>query len=194
MHSFSTSTVLAAFLTALGCAGKGGGSGDGSAAQAPHGGKAHAIPGTIEAEAFDEGPDGVAYHDVDPQNQGAPYRTTSVDVEERKDASGGYGVGWTRAGEWLEYTVAVTAPGRYRLEVPVASAGKGGTFHLEFNGADRTGPIAIPDTGSWQKLVVIARDDIRLDAGPQVMRVVMATEGETKSVADMDFFRFTLAP
>jgi hypothetical protein len=164
------------------------------AATRPFGGKPHAIPGLIEAEHFDEGPEGVAYYDVDQKNHGAPYRQTSVDIEERSDASGGYGIGWTRAGEWLAYTVEVAETGTYEVEIPVASAGKGGTFHIEFDGADKTGSIDVPDTGSWQKLEIISKGGLELEAGRRLMRVVMDTEGATKSVADIDYFRFRRVP
>ena len=63
----------------------------------PFKGKVHVIPGTIEAEHYDEGKAGVAYVDLDPQNQGADYREpTQVDIEKRPDASNGHGIGWTR--------------------------------------------------------------------------------------------------
>ena len=65
----------------------------------PFGGKPHKIPGLVEAEHYDEGAPGVAYHDNDANNQGAPYRkNTQVDIEKRDDASNGHGIGWTGAG------------------------------------------------------------------------------------------------
>ena len=113
-RAFSCLAVASVFL-ASGCATGGSGgppaaSGATSATQ-PFGGAPAAIPGKVEAEHFDEGPEGVACHDVDPENQGAPYRSTSADVEARPDASNGHGIGWTRGGEWLIYTVEV-ATGR----------------------------------------------------------------------------------
>ena len=190
-----TRTVWASLLCGIvGCAGSGAGDPKAGPADSalPYGSKPHAIPGTVEAEQFDEGPAGAAYHDLDPENQGAPYRKTSVDVEARPDASGGHGVGWTKAGEWLVYTVEVAKAGSYTVEIPVASAGKGGSFHIEFDEVDKTGPIQVPDTGSWQKLQVISKGGITLRAGRQSMRVEMDSEGETKSVGDMDFFKFSM--
>ena len=68
----------------------------------PYGGKPRAIPGLIEAEHYDDGEPGAAYHDIDTVNEGANYRgATHVDIEARPDASNGHGIGWTRAGEWL---------------------------------------------------------------------------------------------
>ena len=47
----------------------------------PYKGKFHQIPGKIEAEHYDEGAPGMAYHDVDKKNHGADYReATQVDI------------------------------------------------------------------------------------------------------------------
>jgi hypothetical protein len=165
---------------------KGGGS-----ASRPYGGKRHPIPGTIEAEHYDEGRAGVAYHDLDPENQGAPYRTgTSADIEARTDASNGHGIGWTRQGEWLVYSVEIAESGSYELEVPAASDKQGGSFHLEVDGKVVSGPIEVPDTGSWQKLRLLRHPGIELQAGPRILRVVMDRDGPSGSIGDLDCFRF----
>ncbi len=157
----------------------------------PFKGKIHSIPGLIEAEHWDEGKAGVAYHDVDEKNHGANYREpTQVDIEKRSDASNGHGIGWTKKGEWLVYTVDVKESGTYRLEVPVASKKKGGTFHIEMDGKDVTGPISVPDTGGWQTLKLITHKNIKLEKGIHKMKVVMTSEGESKSIGDIDYFKF----
>ena len=161
----------------------------------PYGGIVQVIPGKVEAEHYDEGEAEVAYHDVDDENHGADYRgVTHVDIEQRSDASGGYGIGWTRAGEWLVYTVDVRESGTYTLTIPVASKLKGGTFHLEFDGVDKTGPIQVPDTGGWQTLKTIRVEGVDLNAGVQVMKAVMREEGPSGSIADIDFIRFERNP
>ena len=127
----------------------------------PYQGNVHVIPGVIEAEHFDTGAAGKAYLDVDEENQGADYReATQVDIEKRPDASNGHGIGWTRQGEWLRYTVDVQESGSYTIEMPVASNKKGGLFHLEIAGKDITGPISVPDTKSWQKLTLLKHKDV----------------------------------
>lgn len=160
----------------------------------PFRGVVHAIPGTIEAEDFDEGGEGVAFHDAEPANlekRGAPYRDSGVDLEWRPAASGHYNLGWTRPGEWLVYTVDVRESGTYRLDTSVACKGPGGTFRLEFDGEDRTGPIEIPDTGGWEHLKPLSREGLRLEAGRRAMRVVFERAGPSGSIGDIDFFRFT---
>ena len=98
-------------------------------------------------------------------------------------------MGWTTAGEWLKYTVNVTAAGTYTLDARVASSGAGGTFHVEVNGVDKTGPIAVPNTGGWQTWTTISKSGIALAAGQQVVRVVMDTAGASGSVANLNWLQ-----
>ncbi len=149
------------------------------------------IPGKIEAEHYDHGPADVAYHDVDEQNRGADYReSTQVDIEKRDDASNGHGVGWTRKCEWLIYSVTVKETGTYSLQIPVASNKRGGTFHLEIDGKDVTGPLEVPDTGGWDRLERIKKDGIRLRAGDYRMKMMMDSVGPSTSTADIDCLIF----
>ena len=157
----------------------------------PYKGKAHQIPGKIEAEHYDEGAPGKAYHDVDEKNLGVDYRkATQVDIEKRSDASNGHGIGWTRKGEWLNYTVEVKESDVYSIEIPVASNKQGGVFHLEIKSKDITGPIQIPDTGGWQILKLLHHKDVKLTKGRHVIRAVMDSQGPSGSIGDIDYFKF----
>ena len=149
------------------------------------------LPGTLQAEAFDEGASGVAYLDNSPGNDGGQFRATGVDIEATSDAGGGYNVGWAFAGEWLKYTVNVGAAGTYDIEARVASAGAGGTFHIEVNGVDRTGPFTVPNTGGWQTWVTIRKTGLALAAGQQTWRLVMDTNGATTAVGNFNYIRVT---
>ena len=157
----------------------------------PYHDQPHAIPGKIEAEHYDKGRAEHAYHDIDEKNHGVDYRgVTQVDIEKRADASNGHGIGWTRKGEWVVYSVTVKEAGSYDLEFPVASNKQGGTFHLEFDGKDVTGPIQVPDTGSWQKLQIIKKSGVRLKKGSFKMKMVMDKDGPSGSIGDIDYVRF----
>ncbi|MFT4688985.1 MAG: carbohydrate-binding protein [Verrucomicrobiia bacterium] len=157
----------------------------------PYNGKVHSIPGLIEAEHWDLGKAGVAYADADEKNRGAAYREpTGVDIEKRSDASNGHGVGWTREGEWLVYTVNVKESGTYRIEIPVASKKPGGDFHIAMDGKDVTGPITVPDTGSWQKLETVVHKNVKLKKGHYLMKVSMDKKGPSNSIADIDCYKF----
>ncbi len=84
----------------------------------------------------------------------------------------------------------VKESGIYSIEMPVASNGKGGTFRIEIDGKDVTGPISIPDTGGWQTLKVITHKNVKLEKGIRQMKVVMLKNGESKGIGDIDCFKF----
>jgi subtilisin family serine protease len=164
-----------------------------AAVTSPYEGTPLALPGLIEAENFDLGPAGVAYADTSATNNGGVYRNTGVDIEASQDRPGGYNIGWVMPGEWLTYTVQFGSAGAYDLEVRVASEGAGGTFHVEVDGVNVSGPLAIPDTGGWQSWVSITRTGIALPAGRQVWRLVMDTAGASGSVGNIEYLRITPA-
>jgi hypothetical protein len=151
------------------------------------------VPGTIQAEDFDTGASGVAYRDNTTGNEGGEYRATDVDIETTADSGGGYDVGWAFAGEWMSYTVTVGATGAYDLEFRVASASVGGTFHLEVGGVNKTGPLAVPDTGGWQTWTVVRKTGINLTAGQQLWRLVMDADGSTGAVGNFNYMRVAWA-
>jgi hypothetical protein len=156
--------------------------------QTPYHGTASTLPGTVQAEDFDNGGEGVAYHDQDGGNNGGGYRWTDVDTWCN---SVDCGIGWIGAGEWLEYTVNVAAAGSYTLQVRAGSPGPGGTFHIEVDGVDKTGPMNVPATGDWRTWGTVTKAGVQLSAGQQVIRVVMDAPGSNGGVCDLDSLTFT---
>lgn len=147
------------------------------------------IPGRIEAENFDQGGPGVAYNDIDSTNSGGQYRTSeSVDIE--TSTEGAFNVGFIRQGEWIEYTVEVDAPGYYRLDSRLAAQNNGGTLHIEFDGVDRSGPIAAPITGGWQTWTTVTSTVGVPAQGPSVMRFV--NDSPASGEFNVNWFRFVL--
>jgi hypothetical protein len=133
------------------------------------------IPGTIEAENLDNGGEGVAYHDLDLQNQGASYRSGGVDIQPATE--GGFNVGWISTGEWLKYTVNVATTGTYNLTARVASQPGGGSFRVEVDGTDATGSIAVGATGGWATWATVTKNGVSLSAGQHTLRVFMVAAG-----------------
>jgi endonuclease/exonuclease/phosphatase family metal-dependent hydrolase len=155
-------------------------------ASTPYHGSPSPIPGTIQAEDFDSGGEGVAYHDTTPGNLGGAYRPAEdVDIA---DVSGGTVIGWLDQSEWLNYTVAVATAGQYTVTFRVACQGQGGTFHLAMNGSDVTGPITVPDTGGWDSWTTVSRS-INLVTGTQVATLVVDTPGDV-AVGNVDWMQF----
>lgn len=154
----------------------------------PKGGTAWAFPGTVQAEDFDLGGEDVGYSDNTSGNAGGKYRTVNADIESTTDTGGGYDLGWTSAGEWTKYTVNVTTAGTYTLTARVASSGSGGTFHVEFNGTNKTGTLTVPNTGGWQSFRDVTAT-VSLSAGVQTMRLVFDGNGSTGAVGNVNYLR-----
>ena len=165
-----------------------GGSGGGGGTQTPFGGSPASLPGTVQAENFDNGGINVAYWDKDGGNKGGAYRSTDVDIQATADTGGGYNVSHIGAGEWLEYTVNVASSGTYTLEARVASASQGGTFHVEFGGTNKTSTMTIPGTGSYQTWTTITKS-VSLSAGTQVMRVAFDAAGPSGGIGNLNWVK-----
>lgn len=142
----------------------------------PYTGTPIPIPGMVEAENYDKGGQGIAYNDIDTSNNGAQYRITEG-VDLQNCGEGGYNVGWTAANEWMKYTVNVTTPGVYTIQARVSSPGGGKQFYIELNGVNISGTITVPATGGWQTFQTVSVTTPGLQAGVQVMRIVLLTDG-----------------
>ena len=160
--------------------------------RAPH--KTIELPGTLQGEDFDAGADGISYHDSDSQQQGsgASYRSDagSVDIEK---ISSGYAVGWTHAGEWLEYTVNVLEAGLYEFDAYFSSQDGGGSFSIQLSEADGltdlTAVCPVVKTGNWSTYKAQhGRLTKELAAGKQVLRFNIVS-GDLKFNFDKIVFR-----
>jgi len=168
-----------------------GGGGGGSPA---FGGTPAAVPGTFQAENFDEGGQSVAYFDTTAGNSGGVWRSTDVDLEATTDAGGGYDVMKTRVGEWLKYSVNVTSAGTYPVEVRAANIGAGATLHIEVDGVNRSGAVAVPDTGGWQIWQTVSSPGIPFTAGQHVIRIVFDSVSSGGGVGNFNWFRVVGSP
>lgn len=161
--------------------------------QTPFYGTTFTVPGTIQAEDFDNGGEGVAYHDSGSGNIGGQYRNTDVDIERSNDVGGGYNVGWMEAAEWLKYSINVGTAGSYTIEARIASNGGGARFHVEFDGVDKTGLLTAPNTGNYQVYQTVTKSGVSLNAGPQVMRVVMDSVGPNGASINLNHLKIGTA-
>jgi Carbohydrate binding module (family 6)/Right handed beta helix region len=152
-------------------------------------GAASALPGLIEAENYDIGGEGVAYHDTTAGNSSGAYRSDDVDIKVTSDSSGTYNVKSVRAGEWLAYTVDVAAAGTYSVDVRMASSGTGGTIHFTVDGTDVTGAIALPDTGGWALWQTVTKTGVVFPAGTHVVKLIVDSNGSGGTAADINWFR-----
>ncbi len=141
----------------------------------PYTGTPIALPRAFEAENFDKGGQGVAYNDTTPRNSGGHYRTNeSVDIQTSRDsAGGGYVIGWIAPGEWMAYTVYVPTSGLYNISIRASNGySAAATFHVEVDGVNVTGPIAVSSTGSWSNFQWFGKAGVKLNAGKRVLKLV----------------------
>jgi len=129
------------------------------------------IPGKIEAENYDLGGEGIAYHDLTTGNKFNVYRFEDADIEVCTDERGGYSLGDFLTGEWIEYTVNITKTDTYDLEIRVATLMTGTSISFEMGGVPITGAIIIPNTGGWQNWQTITKKGIPLTEGKNVLRI-----------------------
>ncbi|GIW81577.1 MAG: hypothetical protein KatS3mg105_3384 [Gemmatales bacterium] len=147
--------------------------------QKPYKGIAWKIPGRIQAEDFDIGGEGVAFHDVDKENQGQNnYRgNLPVDLENSLDDDGTPNVGYTSDNEWLEYTVDASYEGWFEPQLRFASKKVGGAeVGLEVDGK-RVWTIPIGNTDGWQSYQTLAAPLVYLKKGKHVIRLVFVKGG-----------------
>ena len=141
----------------------------------PYAGTPVVVPATIEAENFDKGGEGVAYHDNVRGNAGGQYRTSEdVDIIASADsAGGGYVINNFETGEWLKYTINVPTTGNYDLALRTSSNFSTSKFHIEVDGVNVTGTVAVPYTGNWSTFQwVNGKTSVPLTAGNHVLKVV----------------------
>ena len=155
----------------------------------PFGGTATAIPGIVEAENFDEGSEGDSYSgaqgksgdDGDHTYRGEDY--SLVDI-----VSGGTGraIGYTAAGEWLEYTLNVTQSGEYDITANVSNGAGAGTLSLSLDG---DALVSLPfngtanDWNTYEKTTATAS----LTEGEHVLRITIVDAS-----TNVDYVQFAL--
>jgi Carbohydrate binding module (family 6) len=140
--------------------------------------KRQEIPGRIECEYYDQGGEGIAYHDTDSINQGSgklnpangsflhEFRMKEgVDISYTKtggidnnpynkvnpDSNQLY-VGWTVPGEWINYTVQVNSTAVYRLGLMYTANGDG-SISFDLDGQPITAPLKISSTNDLRDTV-----------------------------------------
>jgi hypothetical protein len=134
-------------------------------------------PGIVEAEDFDYGGEGVAYHDVDGVNTDVGvYRTDPEDqgVDITNDTyvpySNGFAVVGPEPGEWLNYTINAPVAGDYVFSFGIMMLADGTTsFDLVIDGGEPVGRITVSNT-NWA-VAKIAGPTVNLSEGIHVVTI-----------------------
>jgi hypothetical protein len=154
---------------------------------------AFVFPALVQAEDYDEGGQGVSYSDKDIANQGNAYREDGVDVVglECTDSAAtqgckGYAVGYTQAGEWMEYSVNVPADAKYFVKANVATASETSSFMLLVDNEAVTDTVVVPKTDTtWDVYKEIDVGTVELKQGEHVIRLLI-----TGDYLNIDWIQF----
>ena len=145
----------------------------------PYSGSPIALPGTIQAENFDRGGEGMTFHDTDDNREGdaASYRTDGgIDIVK---GNNGYAIGYTAANEWMEYTVDVKEPGEYSYDAYASSGVTGSGFTIGLvsgSSVINLAKVNVAQTGSndWGTYKAFSGKLSRhLNAGKQILRITI---------------------
>ena len=152
------------------------------------------LPGTIQAEDYDVGGQSVSYSDKDFVNEGNTYREDGVDVVgfgcsdtlNTQDCKG-FAIGYTAAGEWLEYSVNVVTASKYLFRANAATGLEGGSFQLFLDGKAVSDTIPVPQGEDWNTYATIDGETAELAKGEHVLRILF-----TGSYVNLDWIKFAL--
>jgi beta-glucanase (GH16 family) len=143
-----------------------------STTEGPFGGTPSAVPGTVQAENYDVGGQGLAFNVTSVNGSNNSYRSDGVDLEVTTDTGGGDDLGWTAAGQWFKYTVNAAAAGSYTVTFRVAAINAvTDALHISnSSGTNLSGSVNVPATGGWQTWTNVTAT-VTLPAGQQVLTV-----------------------
>ena len=134
---------------------------------------AHAVPGTFESGHYDQGDNGIAYYDVDPNVYEADFRPEDA-VDAASSTSQGTSIGWTAAGEWLEYSLNAEA-GKYSISFNISSnqneGGQSGSLSAALDCQQAGTTSATPLTGDWDTYEAVTLEGVNISSGAHILRV-----------------------
>lgn len=129
------------------------------------------IPGKIEAENYDIGGQNKAYYDEESENKGKAYREEGVDIEGNE--TDGFVVGYTMAGEWMEYTLDVKKEGIYAFNARVSSGAENASFIMYMDSVAITDTIKVPQGADWATYGNIKGETKTLPAGRHILKIAV---------------------
>jgi len=136
----------------------------------PFNGKPLLLPAIIEAEEFDFGGEGFAYHDLTPGNSEASFRQEDVDVGQTYDDGSAYHVTQVQPGEWLNYTIFVPETNLYDIRFRYTAGAGNPTITLKSDG-QLLEVVTLPEVG-WYPFRDHLVEGIYLEEGEQVLTLV----------------------
>jgi len=135
-------------------------------AESPFSGTAISIPGVVEAEDFNTGGEGIAFHSPSLVNNTGFYRPEDGLPIDTLIGNNGYYVKGLLKDDWMKYTVNVTDTSKLNYEFKLLSSDIA-KFHLEVDGVNKTGILDLLSSNSnWVSVNV----SLKLAIGTHTIR------------------------
>ncbi len=137
----------------------------------------------IEAENFLCGGEGVTHHDSDSINFGnSPYRVVDapgVDlrVNPTGSSSNNIDLGWTLAGEWLDYGINVSQTRFYDITIRASAAVNNASFRLLLDGVQLGAVTQVPNTGNINTYQNLSVPAVMMTQGNHTLRLEIVNGG-----------------
>lgn len=136
----------------------------------------------IQFEDFDNGGEGISYHDIDANNNGtSDYRFGhGVDIETTNDDEGSFDITATAVNEWLEYTVFVENASIYDFNFRLKNAVNGTSIKVQHvNGTTTTDLGTTGAIINSEDYMNVQAENITLPAGRHIIRLQFSGSGIT---------------
>ncbi len=101
---------------------------------------------------------------IEAENYSAMYGIQTQACSEGTD-----NVGWTDAGDWMDYRVNVPTSGQYTVNYRVASPNSTGEIQMK-SGSSVLATTSVPNTGGWQNWTTVSAS-VNLSSGNQTIRL-----------------------
>ena len=152
------------------------------------GGTPASIPGTIEAENFDEGNQDSTYGnssvsssaEVDKDYRGSDYSNIGI-----VNSGTGKAIGYTSADQWMEYTVNVAEDGEYDIVASVSNGSGAGKLNLAIDGK-QIASLSFTGTSNDWDAYEDATGKATLTKGQHVLRITIANDN-----TNVDYVKFS---
>jgi hypothetical protein len=152
-----------------------------------YGGTATTLPARIEAEDFDDGGEGIGYHDLTVANLGGSNYRSGERVDIYDDGSGGHGINYIDCSEWLGYTIHVPENGIFNMIVNGSTDFDWSTYHIEKNFNSLTPAKIFPNTHGWSNFQNDTIKNLHLEKGTYQIKFVWDNLAITLDYLQFDF-------
>lgn len=134
----------------------------------PYHGSPFILPGKFEAEDYDLGGEGIAFHDETPGNSEGEYRNEAVDIGSSYDEGAAYHVTGIDDREWLNYSVLISESNFYNIRFRYTAGTNEGIVKIKLDDKEiRT--VTLPVVG-WYPFEDYIEESVYLEEGDHVLQ------------------------